>query len=94
MFFKDKATPKQSKEMLASLGALTLESIVDVRGTLVDADVKSCSQGTVELAIAEVALVSASQPKLPFEIADAGRPESEIVASEATERPFPRIGQD
>ena len=39
-------------------------------------------------------MVSSSLPKLPFEIDDAGRAESEIVASEGTERPFPRIGQD
>jgi hypothetical protein len=39
VFFKDKATPKQSKAMLASLGAMTEESIVDVRGRLVEAKV-------------------------------------------------------
>ena len=93
-FFKDKKTPKQSKSMLGDLGSLTEESIIDVRGTIAEADVKSCSQSNVELQITEVVLISAAEPKLPFEIADAGRSEADIVASEDTERPFPRIGQD
>ena len=38
--------------------------------------------------------VSEAEPKLPFEISDAGRSEAEIAASEDTERPLPRIGQE
>ena len=94
VFFKDKATPLQSKAMLEALGGLTEESVLDVRGTLVAADVKSCSQSSVELQLIEAVLISAAAPKLPFEIADAGRSEAEIAASEGSERPFPRIGQD
>lgn len=93
-FFKDKQTPVQSKAMLSNLADLTEESIVDVRGKVAEASVKACSQSNVELQILEVVLVSASDPKLPFEIADAGRSEADIVASEGSERPFPRIGQD
>ena len=37
--------------------------------------------------------MSASIPALPFEIDDAGRPESEIEASESTDKPLARIGQ-
>jgi len=93
-FFKDKKTPRQSAEMLASLGRLTEESIIDVRGELVEAKVTGCSQSNVEIQISEVVLVSSSDRMLPFEIADAGRSEAEIVESEGTERPLPRIGQE
>lgn len=94
IFFAEKQLPKQSKAMLAHLSGLTSESIVDIRGVLVPADVKSCTQSNVELQIQEVALVSRADPMLPFEIADAGRSEAEIAASEGSERPYPRIGQD
>ena len=94
VFFRDKATPKQSKEMLASLAALTEESVVDVRGSLVEASVTGCSQSNVEVQIQDLVLVSASEPKLPFEIDDAARSEADIVASEGSERPFARVGQD
>jgi len=94
VFFKHKATPRQSREMLAALGSLTEESVIDIRGMLVDAEVRSCSQANVELQILEAVLVSKSLPKLPFEIDDAGRSEADIVASEATDRPFARIGQE
>ena len=49
VFFKDKATPTQSKAMLESLAGLTEESIVDIYGNLVEAQVKSCSQSNVEV---------------------------------------------
>jgi aspartyl-tRNA synthetase len=39
-------------------------------------------------------LISAAEPQLPFEINDAGFSEAEIVASESTERPIARIGQE
>ena len=82
-FFKDKETPRQSKAMLSWLAGLNVESIIDVRGELVEAQVNSCSQGNVELAIREVRLVSASLPQLPFELEDASRSEEEVTASEA-----------
>ena len=93
-FFKDKETPRQSKAMLSWLAGLNVESIIDVRGELVEAQVNSCSQGNVELAIREVRLVSASLPQLPFELEDASRSEAEVAASEETARPFARIGQE
>jgi len=93
-FFKDKETPRQSKEMLSWLAGLNVESIIDVRGELVEATVNSCSQGNVELAIREVRLVSASLPHRPFELEDASRSEEEVTASEATDKPFARIGQE
>ena len=39
-------------------------------------------------------MISKAEPKLPFEISDAGRSEEEIVASEGTDRLIPRIGQE
>jgi len=93
-FFKDQQAPQQSKAMLTFLQTLNEESIIDVRGLLQSANVKSCSQSTVELKLLEVVLISASEPKLPFEIDDAARPESDIDASENTDRPLPRIGQE
>jgi len=94
VFFKDKATPVQSKEMLARLKRLTCESVVEVRGVLSEAEVLACSQKNVELAISKVTLVSAAEPKLPFELIDAARSEAEVDESEKTDRPFPRLGQD
>jgi lysyl-tRNA synthetase class II len=94
VFFKDSQFPQQSKAMLSRLQSLTEESIVEVAGTLRSADVLSCSQATVEIAISAVRLVSASAAKLPFEIEDASRSDAQVDASEATDRPFPRIGQE
>jgi aspartyl-tRNA synthetase len=93
-FFKDKSRPAQSAAMLAALGGLSEESIVDVRGVLSAADVKSCSQRSVELQLVEVSVVSRAEPRLPFQLDDAGRSEAEIEASLGSERPFPRIGQE
>ncbi len=93
-FFKDKARPFASKEFLSQLGSLNEESVIEVEGELVAAQVEACSQGSVEIAISRVRLVSAAAPALPFEVADAARSEAEVDASELTERPFPRIGQD
>jgi len=96
LFLKNvfKETPKQAQEMLTSLSKVTEESIIDVRGQLVEANVTGCSQSNVEIQMMEVVVISSSVPELPFEIADAGRSEAEIVASEATDRPIARIGQD
>ena len=93
-FFKDKERPTASKQFLTQLGQLTTESVIEVEGTLSSAQVTSCSQKTVEIQVSRVRLVSAAAPKLPFEVDDAARSEAEVDASEDTDRPFPRIGQD
>jgi len=93
-FFLDKVTPVQSKAFLRELAAIPEESVVDVRGKLVEANVTGSSQSNVEIQIQEVVLISASDPKLPFEIDEAGRSEVDIASSENSERPFARIGQD
>jgi len=94
VFFRDASYPRQSKEMLSALQSLTEESVVEVEGRLQPAEVLSCSQDGVEIAISKVRLVSAAAPKLPFEIEDAARSEAEVDASEHTDRPLPRIGQE
>jgi aspartyl-tRNA synthetase len=80
--------------MLEALNGLTEESIVDVHGKLVEATVTGCSQNNVEIQLIDAVLISAADPKLPFEIDDAAKSEAEIVESEGTDRPFARIGQD
>lgn len=71
-----------SKDMIKFAAGLPKESIVDVCGTLVKADVKSCTQSDVELAVSHIYTVSRAAHQLPFQIEDASRSEAEIVASE------------
>ena len=52
--FKDKENPDESKKMIKYVGGLTLESIVDIMGVVVAADVKSCSVSNVELQIKRI----------------------------------------
>jgi len=42
VYFKDKENPEESQKMMKYLKDLTVESIVDVEGTLAEADVKVC----------------------------------------------------
>jgi len=106
--FKDKATPGDngggvggvseeaaaaSGRLLKWLGALPLESVVEVEGRVVPAEVKSCSRSDVELVVERVYVVSRAGA-LPFLLEDAARPEEEVEASQSTDRPFPRLGQE
>jgi len=93
-FFKDKEQPEQSQKMIKYLKTLTEESIVDLEGVLVDADVRSCSVQNYELTIKRIHSVSAASSQLPFLIEDAARSEEEVEASQDTERPYPRLGQE
>ncbi|GFH53452.1 aspartyl-tRNA synthetase [Chaetoceros tenuissimus] len=95
LFFKDKEDPEGSKKMLNYLKTLTVESVVDLEGTIVgDADVKSCSVQSVELNIKRIHSVSKARAQLPFLVEDAARSEEEVEASQDTDRPFPRLGQE
>uniref|UniRef100_A0A7S1UCM0 aspartate--tRNA ligase n=1 Tax=Phaeomonas parva TaxID=124430 RepID=A0A7S1UCM0_9STRA len=94
LFFKDKEQPEMSKRMLKYLGGLSAESVVDIYGELVSADVKSCSINSLELSIEKAFMVSAADAMLPFQHEDAARPLAEVEESQGTERPFPRIGQE
>ena len=91
--FKDKANPEASKRLLNWLGDLPLESVVEIQGTVVGADVKACSRSDVEIALDRCYCVSRADI-LPFLLEDASRPEADVEASQNSERPFPRIGQD
>ena len=92
--FKDADNPEESKKLIKFAGGLPLESIVDIQGEVVAADVKSCTQATVELKIQKVYAVSRAPPALPFLLEDAARPQAEIDASQGSERPFPTVPQD
>jgi len=91
--FKDKNNPEVSKSIIKYVGAIPLESIVDIQGKLVTADVKSCSQSNVELQIQKVFVVSRAPSTLPFLLEDASRSEKEIEESQSTERPFAGVSQ-
>lgn len=95
LFFKDKEDPEGSKKMIQYLKTLTVESMIDLEGTVVgDANVKSCSIQTVELNIERIHAVSKARAQLPFLVEDAARSEAEVEASQDTDRPFPRLGQE
>ncbi|GMI04008.1 hypothetical protein TrVE_jg9499 [Triparma verrucosa] len=94
-FFKadfDDATDQ--KTMLNYFKTLTAESIVDVYGDIVEAEVKSCSIGDKEMKIKKIHAVTKSVPVLPFELEDAARSPEEVEASQDTDRPFPVLGQE
>lgn len=93
-FFKDKTQPQKSQKMLRYLKTLTVESVVDVEGTVVEANVKSCSVNNVEIQLHRVHTVSKANAVLPFGIEDASRSSQEVEESQETERPFPRLGQE
>ncbi|XP_013411891.1 aspartate--tRNA ligase, cytoplasmic-like [Lingula anatina] len=68
-----------SKQMVKFVAAITKESIIDVEGYVrkVDQKIESCSQQDVELHVEQVWVVSAAEPRLPVQIDDLSRPESE-----------------
>lgn len=91
--FRDKAN-EASKELLKFFGDIPLESIVDVYGVVQEANVKSCTQKTVELSLMKIFVVSRAPVVLPFSIDDASRSEIEIQESLESDRPFARVEQD
>jgi aspartyl/asparaginyl-tRNA synthetase len=93
-FFNTKDQKEASRAMINYLDQLTLESVVDVYGTVVAANVKSCTQRDVELQIKKVFAVSRAPVVLPFLMEDAARPQHEIDASKDSERPFSNVPQD
>lgn len=93
-YFKDKTQPELSKQMIQYLKTLTLESVIDLEGSIVSANVKSCSIQTVELQIQRIHAVSKAAPILPFLVEDAARSEAEVELSQSSDRPYPRLGQE
>jgi len=94
VYFKDKEDPEGSQKMIRYLKSLTVESVVDIEGVLSEADVRSCSVQDVELSINRIHTVSKADAILPFLVEDAARSEEEVTASQETDRPFPRLGQE
>lgn len=91
--FKEKEDVEQSKAMLKFAAGLPLESIVDIQGVVAKADVKSCSQGNVEIHIRKIFTVSRAPATLPFLLEDAARSEQDIEASQNSDRPFSGVSQ-
>jgi len=93
--FKSKEDGGESATAVAKFfKTLPLESVLDVYGELVEANVRSCTQSTVELQIERAYCVSQSEATLPFLMADAQRSEAEIEESLSTNRPYVRVLQD
>lgn len=70
--FRDKSDDI-SKELIKFTSGIPLESIVDVYGEVQAANVKSCTQKTVEIAIKKIFVVSRAPVVLPFSVEDASR---------------------
>ena len=94
VFFKNDDDPENSQKMIQYLKKLTAESMVQVEAQVVEANVKSCSVNTIELAISRIHAVSRAASQLPFLVEDAARSEEEVEASQETDRLFPRLGQE
>jgi len=92
--FKSKEDPDGSKTMIKFLQDLTLETIVDIQGTLAAAEVRSCSQSNVEIQVTRCYVVSRSPAILPFLLEDAARSDAEIAASQGSEKPLAAVYQE
>ena len=77
--FKDDDTPK---EMIKFAGSLAKETVVDIKGLIVKAEVKSCTQTDCELSVQRLYVVAKAEVGLPLQIDDASRSEAEIAESE------------
>lgn len=91
--FKDKANPDDSKRLISFASGLTEESIVDIMGEVVKADVISCTQHNVELYIKKLFVVSRAPAMLPFQLDAAARSEKDIEESLGTESPYHGVSQ-
>jgi aspartyl-tRNA synthetase len=83
-----------SKGMVKWVSNLTKESVVDIQGVIMAPEsgkVESCTQQDVELVAQSIYCVSRSVPRLPFEIDDASRPETDFDKEDCT---YVRVGQD
>jgi lysyl-tRNA synthetase class II len=71
--FKDKDNVTLSKELIKFIDKIPLESIIDIFGQVVSAEVRSCSKNTKEIAIKKCFVVSKALTVLPFLFEDASR---------------------
>uniref|UniRef100_H2TDG1 Aspartate--tRNA ligase, cytoplasmic n=1 Tax=Takifugu rubripes TaxID=31033 RepID=H2TDG1_TAKRU len=70
---------RASKQMVKFAANITKESIVDVEASVrkVEQKIESCSQQDVELHIERIFVVSQAEPRLPLQLDDAVRPDTE-----------------
>ena len=82
-----------SKGMVKFVSNLTKESVVDIQGVVKKPNepIAGCTQQTVELEASSIFCISRSEPRLPFEIDDAARPDA---AFDAEDSQYVRVGQD
>ncbi|XP_020616367.1 aspartate--tRNA ligase, cytoplasmic-like [Orbicella faveolata] len=68
-----------SKGMVKFATGINKESIVDVEGEIKSAaqKIQSCSQEDVEISVDKIFVVSLAEPRLPLQIDDASRPETD-----------------
>jgi aspartyl-tRNA synthetase len=92
--FKSKEDPEGSKTTIKFMQDLTLETIVDIQGTLAAAEVRTCSQGKIELQVMRCYVVSRSPAILPFLLEDAARSDEEIAASQSSDKPLAAVYQE
>ena len=71
-------------DMFKWIGTIPKESVVDVTATVTrpDKPVESVTQGTIELQIATIFIVSKAAPSLPFQLEDAARSDAVHAARE------------
>eukprot|EP00041_Stephanoeca_diplocostata_P015675 m.299800 g.299800 ORF g.299800 m.299800 type:complete len:684 (+) comp20121_c0_seq1:133-2184(+) len=67
-----------SKGMVTFAKNISMESVVDVEGVIVAAEVTGawCTQNDIELHFDKIFVVSAAAPRLPLQLEDAARPEA------------------
>lgn len=98
LYFKNndyEEDPEVAAKMIRYLKSLTAESIIDLEGTIVHGvNVKQCSIKTAELNIQRIYTVTKADAQLPFLVEDAARSEEEVEASQDSDRPYPRLGQE
>ncbi|KAL7865211.1 hypothetical protein SRHO_G00104580 [Serrasalmus rhombeus] len=79
---------RASKQMVKFAANITKESIVDVEAVVqtVEQKIESCSQQDVELHIERIFVISQAEPRLPLQLEDAVRPETEGEEVKRVER--------
>ncbi|GAB5587918.1 aspartate--tRNA ligase dps1 [Umbelopsis nana] len=84
---------KVSKQMVKFGSNISAESIVLVEAEIVKAaeEVKSCTISDAELKISQIHVIAEAEPRLPFTMEDASRPESELENEDAQ---FSRVALD
>ncbi|WVQ81050.1 aspartate-tRNA(Asn) ligase [Cryptococcus sp. DSM 104549] len=79
-----------SKQMLKYAQLIPSESIVSVEGVIKEAEVKSCTIQSYEIAVHKI-FTAVEVPDLPFSIDDASRPESDFARMETEDVQFSRV---